>query len=265
MQEKALDPTVMKGVGRRVFRRSFFLETLWNYDKMQNLGFVLCIFPALERLYPDEQARKEAVSRHLEQVNTHPAMGPLLVGLVARLERDLESSTVLPYRRRIMSALAAHGDRLFWTHLKPLAAVWGVLLTVCAFGSVIGSVALLAVYNVPQLLVRARGFDRGWKEGLRILEVLTSSGINAVILGIRALLALALGIAAGLLVLKGAGAPSASPSAILPALLAVGLLLITSAGLFALRSRFSFAAFVYLAALVAISIFLLFDTGIAPL
>lgn len=232
---------------------------------MQNLGFVRCIFPAFERLYPDQQARRQAVARNLEQVNTHPCMGPLLVGLVTRLEHDLEASTVLPYRRRIMSALAAHGDRLFWTHLKPLAAVWGVLLSICAFGSIAGSLVLLAIYNVPQLFVRARGFDRGWKNGLQILEVLTSSEMNAAILAIRALLSLTLGLVAGMLILRGAGAPCAVSAPSIPVFLAGGLLLIACAGLLVLRKRISFGTLMYLAALAAISIFMLLDTGILPL
>ena len=155
----------MKGVNRRACVRSFFLETLWNYEKMQNLGFSFCIYPALERLYPDQNDRKGAVSRHLEAVNTHPSMAPLLAGLTARLEHDLEPATVIPYRKRVMSALAADGDRIFWTHVKPLAAVWASLVSFCLFGSALGSALLLVVYNVPHLVMRAGGFRWGWKDG----------------------------------------------------------------------------------------------------
>jgi mannose/fructose/N-acetylgalactosamine-specific phosphotransferase system component IID len=262
MHEKGLDPTVMTGVGRRVFRRSFFFETLWNYAKMQNIGFVLCIYPALERLYSNEQDKKQAIFRHLDQVNTHPCMGPLLVGLVSRLEHDLESSTVIPYRRRIMSALAAHGDRFFWTHLKPLAAVWGVFLVVLAFGSIAGSIALLTIYNVPQLLVRAQGFDRGWQEGLKILEVLKSPEMNAAILGMRALLSLGLGLVAGMVVLTAAKAPSMSSDLMVWLSLGLGLVGIAAAALVAVRKGFPFTALLYLAALAAVSMFMLFDSGI---
>jgi mannose/fructose/N-acetylgalactosamine-specific phosphotransferase system component IID len=262
MHDKVLDSTVMKGVGRRVFRRSFFLETLWNYAKLQNVGFVLCIYPALERLYSDEQDRKQAIFRHLEQVNTHPCMGPLLVGLVARLERDLGSSTVIPYRRRIMSALAAHGDRFFWTHLKPLAAVWGVILVVLAFGSVAGSIVLLMVYNVPQFFIRARGFDRGWKEGLKILDVLKSPRITAAILGMRALFSLGLGLVAGILVLVAVKAPSVSSDMVVPPVLGLGLVAIAAAALVVLRRGISFTAILYLAALAAVSMFMWLDSGI---
>jgi mannose/fructose/N-acetylgalactosamine-specific phosphotransferase system component IID len=263
MHDKVLDPTAMKGVSRQVFRRSFFLETLWNYAKMQNIGFVLCIYPALERLYSNDQDKKQAILRHLDQVNTHPCMGPLLVGLVTRLERDLESSTVIPYRRRIMSALAAHGDRFFWTHLKPLAAVWGVFLVVLTYGSVAGSVVLLTIYNVPQLFLRARGFERGWSDGLKILEVLKSPEMNAAILGMRAVLSLGLGLVAGIVVLAAVKVPSIATGTVIPLLLGLGLVVITVAALFVLRKGISLTAILYLAVIAAISMFMWFETGIA--
>lgn len=40
------EPCVMRGVNRRAFGRSFFLETLWDYEKKQHLGFSFCIYPA---------------------------------------------------------------------------------------------------------------------------------------------------------------------------------------------------------------------------
>jgi mannose/fructose/N-acetylgalactosamine-specific phosphotransferase system component IID len=263
MHGKALDPTAMKGVGSRVFRRSFFLETLWNYAKMQNVGFLLCIYPALERLYSDEQEKKQAIFRQLDQVNTHPCMGPLLVGLVARLERDLELSSVMPYRRRVMSALAAHGDRFFWTHLKPLAAVWGVFLAVLASGSVAGCLVLLGIYNVPQLVVRWRGFDRGWQAGLKILEALKSPEMNVAILGMRGLLSLGLGLVAGILILAATKAPSVSSSISAPSVLGLGLVAIAATAVVVLRRGISLSLVLYLAALAAATMFMWFDTGMA--
>jgi PTS system mannose-specific IID component len=111
MQDSGPEPRVMKGVNRRAFVRSFFLETLWNYEKMQNMGFSFCIYPALERLYSDQNDRNGAVSRHLEAVNTHPSMAPLLAGLTARLEHDLEPATVIPIASE--SCRCTYGDRIF--------------------------------------------------------------------------------------------------------------------------------------------------------
>jgi mannose/fructose/N-acetylgalactosamine-specific phosphotransferase system component IID len=261
MRKEVPDPARMNGVGSRVFRRSFFLETLWNYAKMQNVGFLLCIYPALERLYPDEQEKKQAVRRQLDQVNTHPCMGPLLVGLIVRLERDLEPSTVTSYRKRLMSALAAHGDRLFWTHLKPLAAVWGVFLAILVFGSVIGSLVLLAIYNLPQILVRALGFNRGWRDGLKILEVLKSPKMNAAILGMRGGISLGIGLVAGIVVLRATSVPLVPSGMAGPLILGSGLIVIAGAAVVLLRKGLSFSAILYPAVLAALLIFLWLGGG----
>jgi len=232
---------------------------------MQNVGFTLSIYPALERLYPGEQDRKQAVIRQLEQINTHPSMGPLLVGLVARLERDLEPSSAAAYRRRIMSALAAYGDRFFWTHLKPLAIVWGFFLAILFFGSTAGCVLLLVVYNVPQLIVRARGFDQGWTKGFRLLEQLKSPELSAAVLAMRALVALGLGLVAGAVVLVAMKLPVIGSGSMAPSLAGLVLIGIAGSSLVVLRQPVSFTALLYLATMAAVSIFMLVDAGMVPL
>jgi PTS system mannose-specific IID component len=258
MQDSGPEPRVMKGVNRRAFVRSFFLETLWNYEKMQNLGFSFCIYPALERLYPDQNDRKGAVSRHLEAVNTHPSMAPLLAGLTARLEHDLEPATVIPYRKRVMSALAAHGDRIFWTHVKPLAAVWASLVSFCLFGSALGSALLLVVYNVPHLVMRAGGFRWGWKNGLQVLQAFKSPRTEAAMLVMRGATALGLGLLAGAVVLASSRSyegTMAHPTlaACLPGVGAIALIL--------LRRRVSLTVVIYLTALAAVTLFVILQGG----
>ncbi len=103
---------------------------------MQNIGFVFCIYPVLEMLYSDDLERKRAVVRNLQSVNTHPSLGPLLVGLTSRFERDFEPATAITYRKLVMVALAARGDHFFWGHLKPLASICGVLTTLFLFWNI---------------------------------------------------------------------------------------------------------------------------------
>ncbi len=64
----------------RVFLRSLFLQASWNPKGMQNLGLVYALYPALEVLYPDPEARGEAVQRHLTFFNTHPYVAAAIVG-----------------------------------------------------------------------------------------------------------------------------------------------------------------------------------------
>jgi mannose PTS system EIID component len=259
MQRTVSDAPDMKGVNGSVFRRSFLLEALWNYEKMQNVGFMYCFFPALKRLYPHEEDRRAAVCRHLEPVNTHPSMGPLLAGLTARLEHDLEPSSVIPYRRRVMASLAAYGDRIFWSHVKPLASIFGSVLGFIFFGSLVGSVVLLVTYNLPHLFLRGRGFKIGWTEGLQALQMLKSPGVTALVTLIRDILSLGLGLLAGVVVYLAVKAP-ASVYLSRP-FTALCLVIAAFAGFAMLRKRVSPAIVIYLIALGVFSVFLVFQTG----
>lgn len=251
----------MKGVGRRVALRSFFLETLWNYDKMQNVGFVFCIYPALRRIYPELPELKSAAWRQLESVNTHPSMGPLLAGITAKLEREVGPSEVMAYRKRVMAALAAHGDRIFWTHVKPLAAVSGALLTLGFFGSLIGSFAVLLVYNGANLYARIVGFSRGWTEGLGVIQTLKSPAVEVAVQAMRGILAIFLGLTAGLLVCRAVTSPEVAGGDVSSFAICLWLTMIASLGGLLLWKKVGFTVVVYVLGLAAVVVFGMLITG----
>ena len=57
----------------KVFWRSFMYGASWNYERMQNLGFLYTILPTLKKIYKDKKEDMSvAMSRHLEFFNTHP-------------------------------------------------------------------------------------------------------------------------------------------------------------------------------------------------
>ncbi|WP_220515000.1 PTS system mannose/fructose/sorbose family transporter subunit IID, partial [Streptococcus pneumoniae] len=41
---------------KKVFKRSFMYGSSWNYERMQNLGFLYTILPVLKKLYPDKDS-----------------------------------------------------------------------------------------------------------------------------------------------------------------------------------------------------------------
>lgn len=189
----------MAGVNRSVWLRSFLLESLWNYPRMQNIGFTYCIYPAIKCLHSSESKFREALKRQLESANTHPSMSPLFAGLTARLERDLSTGNLGSYRRRIMATLAAHGDRIFWGNLKPLAAVVGVLVMLVFPDSFTGPFLALLIYNAPNLYIRVKGFKWGFEEGLAAINRFKSARNEKWIASMRVLMSLSLGAITGIL------------------------------------------------------------------
>lgn len=225
------------------------METLWNYEKMQSAGFVFCLYPVLSRLYPDRDERIKAIARHQSHVNTHPAMGPLLAGISGRLESELDSGLVLPNRWRVMCVLAAMGDRFFWGNLKPLAAAWGTLVGLCFLGSVFGCLVLLAIYNIPQILVRALGFREGWDVGVESLVFLRPPRLDEILKVVSSLTSLSLGMIAGLCVVLAVRSPQFVPETARGFPLGLGMAGVGVLGFLLLRRKVSLTIVVYCAIL----------------
>jgi len=168
---------------------------------MQNVGFVFSIYPALKKLYPNCDAFRSAVSRNLELVNTHPSMGPLLMGLTMLLETERDrKEDILTYRRAIMTTLAAQGDHIFWGVIKPLAAVVGALTTLIPGTTYAGPLLAILVYNIPNMALRAWGFRTGWSVGLSVLNIFKSPILQRALSWARDGTACGLGVIVGVII-----------------------------------------------------------------
>lgn len=76
--EKKLTQSDIRGV----FLRSNLFQGSWNFERMQALGFCFSMVPAIRRLYPENnEARKQAIRRHLEFFNTQPFVAAPILGV----------------------------------------------------------------------------------------------------------------------------------------------------------------------------------------
>jgi len=198
----------------------------------------------------------------MNTVNTNPAMGPLLAGITARLEQDLEPSEVILYRKRAMEALAAFGDHVFWGHLKPLAAVCGVVLSLVFLGTMIGSAAALLVYNVPNILARSLGFSKGWADGLDLFRGLKTVRMDVFLSRIRETIATGLGIVAGMLVVRAMKSPDLVSPHVSEHAIGISLLFLAGIGTVLLRKNLPMTVVVYVLGLAAVATYVMMDTGI---
>lgn len=102
------------------FLRSFFLESLWNYERMQNVGFAFAIIPFLKSLYKDKYKLAERIKAHFGFFNTHPYLANLLIGITMRKEEEyskglIDSQEVIKTKTLLGGPIAAIGDRLIWS------------------------------------------------------------------------------------------------------------------------------------------------------
>ncbi|UMX81424.1 PTS system mannose/fructose/sorbose family transporter subunit IID [Klebsiella pneumoniae] len=71
-----------------MFIRSNLFRGSWNWNVCRRAG-VLFAVPAIRRLYPENNdARKQAIKRHLEFFNTHPTLLLRYLGVTLAMEEQ---------------------------------------------------------------------------------------------------------------------------------------------------------------------------------
>jgi PTS system mannose-specific IID component len=116
----------------KMFMRSLFIQTGWNFTGMQNIGFAFTFLPALKKLYKGSELKK-ALSRHMEYFNTNPYLAGFTLGLCVKLEEKASQAEgpekisihnkIKTLKNSMSTATAAIGDRLFWCMLKPFTLI----------------------------------------------------------------------------------------------------------------------------------------------
>ena len=169
------------GIG--IYLRMFLLQGFWNFARLQNIGMLYIMDPALKRIYEGRMpVYLRAKSRNLETFNSHPAMSGYSIGAMIKQEEKLaekEGEELLEEERewRIIRASTANtaasiGDRLFWATLKPLSLVFSFVILfvgqvdilqeeVSTSQSIIAALLALAgsllIYNIPALIIKFKG------------------------------------------------------------------------------------------------------------
>lgn len=157
----------MKTLFAKIFIRSLFLQSVWNFERMQNVGFLFAIKPMLDRIYTDKKERNAAYLRHLDFFNTHPYMANIIIPACANVE---ESNSDIQKKIKDLkflkiaaaSSFAAIGDSFFWGTLRTCAAF--ISIAVIIFTSFMGEqnhplnfiipIVFLFVYNSFHLSMR---------------------------------------------------------------------------------------------------------------
>jgi PTS system mannose-specific IID component len=202
---------------------------------MQNLGFAYAIDPALRRLYPEPERRKEALRRHLGFFNCHPYMAAAILGGAIHHEERVAAGVEngegpLAYKSALQGPLAALGDGFFWTALRPFAGALG------AAGALLlgwpGVVFALVVYNTIHVALRVGLFRAGYAGGDAVVARIAGLGLPLQADRLRGAGAALCGVSAAAVVITGAGIGGLGGAA-LPVAAAVGgyLALMRGAGL----------------------------------
>lgn len=217
------------GIRLRILLRLPLLQTSWNYERMQSLGVLYILYPALRLIYRDGDLVL-ACQRHLEYFNTHPFMAGPILGTTLALEEERSlhaegSLDVGEFKGMIMAPFAAMGDAFFWGGLRPFSAALALLLAAAGFWW--APLAFLLIFNLPHGLALIAGLLGGYRHGLGMIERVQRYRLPDLAVRCKEGTALLLGALSAVLVadtLRSAEiVPAWGPCALLPVLLLGGL------------------------------------------
>jgi len=157
----------------KIYLRSFALQGSWNFERLQGLGALYVMTPALIFYYQGVD-RLAAFRRHIGYFNTHPYLATSVFGTAIHYEERAAAGLNTEkdfndYRQMVMAPYTAMGDALFWGGLRPLAA--GIALLFAVADSSWAPVVFLLVFNFPHLWVRWNGLAQGCRNGFDSIEL----------------------------------------------------------------------------------------------
>lgn len=166
----------------QIFWRSCMLDSSWNYERQQNIGYSFAMTPIVKKLYKDgspEQAR--AYARGLDFMAVTPQISTLLMGINAAMEEenannsDFDESSIAAVKASLMGPLAGIGDSLIAGTLRIIAT--GIAIGFSQQGSLLGPIMLLLIFNVPGFLLRFFGLKFGYRYGASFIKNAASGGM----------------------------------------------------------------------------------------
>ena len=167
--------------------RSTFIQGSWNYERMQNGGWVYSMIPAIKKLYTNKEDQKAALKRHLEFFNTHPYIASPILGVTLALEEerangaDVDDVAIQGVKVGMMGPLAGIGDPVFWFTVRPILGALGASLAMS--GNILGPILFFVLWNLIRWAFMWYTQEFGYRAGSKITEDLSGGLLQDVTKG----------------------------------------------------------------------------------
>lgn len=166
-----LDKATLKKV---MWRDVLTLQWSWNYERMQALGFLWAMIPALKKIYTKDDEFKDAMKRHLVFYNTNPTASPLITGAAVALEEDKAGKAAAGIKVGLMGPLAGIGDTIQAVLFRPIMAV--IAASLAMNGNIAGAL-LIFLAGLAWMAVKIPLFWLGYKKSTGIISDVTGDNL----------------------------------------------------------------------------------------
>jgi mannose/fructose/N-acetylgalactosamine-specific phosphotransferase system component IID len=177
----------------QTFVRSFFLQTLWNFERLQNIGFAFSMNPLLNHLDRSKTAIRQTLRRQLKFFNTHPYFSTIVMGVVYAREKertsayDEEDPALAVLKDSMGGAFGAVGDHVIWGTWRPFVATLALAVGVLVASptrawSLCGqwwAVGFICMFNTVHLWLRWRGLQKAAQDGPGVVRWVESLHLQA--------------------------------------------------------------------------------------
>lgn len=158
--------------------------TGFNYTKQEGPGYAFSMIPVLEKVYTDNEDKREAYNRHTELFLTEARLSHFVIGLTAAMEeryaneRDIDPDSIGAIKSALMGPLAGIGDSLYHGTLRPIMAGLAIsLIEASNYTNPMGAILFVLVMAVVGQGLRWFGIFKGYELGVGFVAKVQSSGL----------------------------------------------------------------------------------------
>lgn len=154
--------------------RSFFIQSCFNYERFQNIGFVFILAPVFRKIFKDEKILKSKLERYSQIFNTQPYMVGFIVGRVIKMEMEgRNEKEIEEVKQSLACAYASIGDRIFWSRLRVILAhftffLFSIIYFCCSSSLIVEALTVSVIvptifYMLYTLYIRYMGIKYGFE------------------------------------------------------------------------------------------------------
>lgn len=178
----------------RVFCHQLTIRGANNYERQQNAGFTEAMMPVIEKYYDNDEDKREAYARHMEYFLTNDITSSIPVGVAAAMEeryateRDIDPDSINAVKTALMGPLAGLGDSLLNGTARPILASLAISFIEAGLGW-FGPIFFTIGMSIVSLGVRFLGVFEGYKQGVKLVEKIQTTGLISKISDLAAIAA----------------------------------------------------------------------------
>ena len=184
MAQETKTNTLTKRDIHKLFWYSQAFVSGFNYEKEEAPGFVFSMMPVIEKVYDNDEEKRDAYRRHTDLFLTEAHLAHLVIGITAAMEEqnanneDFDADSINSVKTALMGPLAGVGDSLYHGTLRPLIAGLCVsMIAASGYTSALGSILFVLIMGGVGLALRYFGIVKGYEKGVSLVATLQSSGI----------------------------------------------------------------------------------------